>query len=115
MALEAMQRNGHNLGLGVFECEGLYDTPMLVPVHFNEKADWISFNCAGTDRKRSVHGVHFFVDDYIFERTWHDPRRYALLLSEFKAALQPLSQASDRRLLAEHGHYSHSVHLLERS
>lgn len=50
MALEAMQRNGHNLGLGVFECEGLYDTPMLVPVHFNEKADWISFNCAGTDR-----------------------------------------------------------------
>ena len=89
MVLEAMQRNGHNLGLGVFECEGLYDTPMLVPVHFNEKADWISFNCAGTDRKRSVHGVHFFVDDYIFERTWHDPRRYALLLSEFKAAMTP--------------------------
>ena len=65
MALEAMQRNGHNLGLGVFECEGLYDTPKLVPVHFDEKTDWISFNCAGTDRKRSVHGVHFFVDDYI--------------------------------------------------
>ena len=89
MALEAMQRNGHNLGLGVFECEGLYDTPKLAPVHFDEKTDWISFNCAGTDRKRSVHGVHFFVDDYIFERTWHDPRRYALLLSEFKAAMTP--------------------------
>ena len=89
MALEAMQRNGHNLGLGVFECEGLYDTPKLAPVHFDEKTDWISFNCAGTDRRRSVHGVHFFVDDYIFERTWHDPRRYALLLSEFKAAMTP--------------------------
>ena len=89
MALEAMQRNGHNLGLGVFECEGLYDTPKLAPVHFDEKTDWICFNCAGTDRKRSDHGVHFFVDDYIFERTWHDPRRYALLLSEFKAAMTP--------------------------
>lgn len=37
MVLEAMQRNGHNLGLGVFECEGLYDTPKLAPVHFDEK------------------------------------------------------------------------------
>lgn len=132
MALEAMQRNGHNLGLGVFECEGLYDTPKLAPVHFDEKTDWISFNCARTDRRRDVHGVHFFVDDYIFERTWHDPRRYALLLSEFKAAMTPdfspvyrlsqsradlqsLPQASDRCLLAEYGHYGHSVHLLERS
>ena len=65
MALEAMQRNGHNLGLGVFECEGLYDIPKLTPVHFDEKTDWISFNRAGTDRRRSVHGVHFFVDDYM--------------------------------------------------
>ena len=89
MALEAMERNGHNLGLGVFECEGLYDTPKLAPVHLEERLDWIGFNCAATDRKRAGHGVHFFMDDYIFERTWHDPRRYALLLSEFKAVMTP--------------------------
>ena len=89
MALEAMERNGHNLGLGVFDCEGLYDTPKLAPVHLDEKIDWIGFNCAATNRKRNTHGVHFFMDDYNFERTWHDPRRYALLLSEFKAVMTP--------------------------
>lgn len=89
MALEAMERNGHNLGLGVFDCEGLYDTPKLAPVHLDEKIDWIGFNCAAANRKRNTHGVHFFMDDYIFERTWHDPRRYALLLSEFKAVMTP--------------------------
>ena len=66
MALEAMERNGHNLGLGEFDCEGLYDTPKLAPVHLEERLDWIGFNCATTDRRRSYHGVHFFMDDYIF-------------------------------------------------
>ena len=51
MALEAMQRNGHNLGLGVFECEGLYDTPKLA-------------SCADFDTKRKIkrqseNWVHF--------------------------------------------------------
>ncbi len=89
MALEALQRNGHNLGLGAFECVGAFDIPKLAPVHMNERIDWIGFNRAAADRRRDAHGVHFFIDDYIFERTWHDPRRYALLLSEFKAVMTP--------------------------
>ena len=89
MAFEALQRNGHNLGLGAFEPDGAYDAPVLTPVHMDERLNWISFNCANTDKRRSAHGVHFFVDDYLFERTWNDPKRYALLLSEFKAVMTP--------------------------
>lgn len=89
LSLEALRRNGHNLHLGEFECEGQYDTPKLQPIHLAEKLDWISFNCASTTRRRENCGVHFFVDDYIFERTWHDPRRYALLLSDYKAVMTP--------------------------
>ena len=49
----------------------------------------------GGDRKQGIYpyygasGIVDYVDDYIFERTWHAPRRYALLLSEFKAAMTP--------------------------
>lgn len=89
MALEALQRNGHNLGLGAFVCEGPFDTPKLTPVQLDERLDWISFNRAATQKRRNEYGVHFFVDDYLFERTWHDPRRYALLLSEFRAVMTP--------------------------
>ena len=89
LSLEALHRNGHNLGLGDFDCAGRYDTPILTPVHLEDQMEWISFSAVNTDRKRSTHGVHFFLDDYIFERTWHDPRRYALLLSEFKAVMTP--------------------------
>ena len=26
-----------------------------------------------TDSMRARHGVHFFIDDYLFERVWKDP------------------------------------------
>ena len=40
LSLEALRRNGHNLQLGEFECEGQYDTPKLQPIHLAEKLDW---------------------------------------------------------------------------
>lgn len=87
MALEAMQRNGHNLGLGDFASEGLYSIPIIKPVHLTEKLVWIPFNCANTTRNRERYGVHFFIDDYLFQRVWHDPSRYVTLLSGFQAIM----------------------------
>lgn len=37
----------------------------------------------------TAHGVHFFIDDYLFERCWNDSPRYAKLLGEFRAVLSP--------------------------
>lgn len=89
MALEALARNGHNLHIGEFPVEGKYDIPALKPVLLSECINWLPFNCAKTERNRSAHGIHFFVDDYLFERVWKDPARYALLLSEFRAVMTP--------------------------
>lgn len=89
MSLEALSRNGHNLQLGEFECVGPYQIPVIQPVPAAEKVRWISFNSARTDALRGAHGVHFFIDDYLFERCWNDPDRYAKLLSEFRAVLSP--------------------------
>lgn len=91
MSLEAVQRNGHRLELGAFEKAGVYDIPVLYPEHLTETLQWVSFNRALTfpAEKRSRYGVHFFVDDYIFERVWRDPTRYALFLREFAAVMSP--------------------------
>ena len=89
MALEALKRNGHNLHIGEFPMEGKYGIPRLSPVRLPERLDWLPFNCARTDKRRSAHGIHFFVDDYLFERVWNDPARYALLLSDFRAVMTP--------------------------
>ena len=89
MALEALKRNGHNLHIGEFETEGKYGIPRLSPVRLPERLNWLPFNCARTDKRRSAHGIHFFVDDYLFERVWNDPARYALLLSDFRAVMTP--------------------------
>ena len=85
MSLEALKRNGHNLELGEFEVAGQYGIPVLQPVHLNDRIDWIRFNHALKEENRDKYGVHFFIDDYLFERAWHDPSRYALFLRQFKA------------------------------
>lgn len=89
MALEALRRNGHNLELGNFPAEGSYDIPIIKSVSLEDRIPWIPFNCAKTDKLRAAHGVHFFIDDYLFQRAWHDPARYALLLRDFRAVMTP--------------------------
>ena len=89
MALEALKRNGHNLELGLFPLDGPLSIPKLVPAHLNNRIPWIPFNWVMSDQHREAHGVHFFIDDYLFQRTWNDPWRYAHLLSGYQAVMTP--------------------------
>ncbi|MDO5113825.1 MAG: DUF4417 domain-containing protein [Planctomycetia bacterium] len=50
----------------------------------------ISFNQVKSFRKTKTGvGVHFFIDDYQFERTWNRPERYLEILKEFKCVMMP--------------------------
>ena len=89
MALEALKRNGHNLQLGGYETDGPYGIPRLAPATLDGTLSFIPFNCAKTDSMRARHGVHFFIDDYLFERVWKDPVRYAQMLMDFRAVMTP--------------------------
>ena len=89
MSLEALKRNGHNLELGRFELAGEYGIPVLRPVSLPGRLEWIRFNHALRETHRDRYGVHFFIDDYLFQRAWHDPPRYALFLRQFPAVLTP--------------------------
>ena len=89
MSLEALKRNGHNLELGSFELSGEYGIPALRPVQLDSRLTWIRFNHALREPNRERCGVHFFIDDYLFQRAWHDPPRYALFLRSFPAVMTP--------------------------
>ena len=91
MSLEAVQRNGHHLELGEFVSVGEYGIPALRPTHLSTTLPWISFNRTLTfpAASRERYGVNFFLDDYVFERVWRDPTRYAPFLSEFAAVMAP--------------------------
>lgn len=58
---------------------------------FDEKVQFIGFNYAKTCQKqqKTDFGVHFFLDDYQFNRLWNRPDKYIPLLSKFKYVLSP--------------------------
>ena len=50
--------------------------------------DLIGFNEALTS-KNTGSGVHFFIDDYQFERIWREPDRYLTIIKRFDGMLTP--------------------------
>lgn len=51
-------------------------------------SDLIGFNYAKTNKEKNV-GIHFYLDDYQFERIWNDPGEYIDILKEYDCILSP--------------------------
>lgn len=51
-------------------------------------SDLIGFNYAKTNKEKNV-GIHFYLDDYQFERIWNDPDDYIDILSQYDCILSP--------------------------
>lgn len=50
--------------------------------------DLIGFNYAKSSKEKDV-GIHFYVDDYQFERVWNAPEKYIDVLAEYDCILSP--------------------------
>ena len=48
----------------------------------------LRFHCANTAKDFNT-GIHFFTDDYRFERVWNKPEKYTELLKKFECILSP--------------------------
>lgn len=78
----------YNLGLiNASHTGGKFDMPTLEPVDFTPTG-LLPFNYAKTadDHDQTL---HFFVDDYQFERLWSAPGKYLQLIQGFEAVLTP--------------------------
>lgn len=72
-----------------YRAEGFYQLPILKKENYIPK-DIILFNEAMSYRgDRSKVGVHFYLDDYQFERLWSKPYFYIDILRQFDCAFSP--------------------------
>ena len=97
-----------DLGRGTYPGVGLYDIPQLMPVYsLPEIKEWIGFNYVLSDAEPEGKGVHFFVDDYQFERLWRNPEKYVDKLKQYAAVATPdFSPYADMPMVCQlYNHY----------
>lgn len=98
-----------NAEFAIFEGVGKYNIPEIAPVYELPKVErFIEFDyCKRIREGQDKIGVHFFEDDYKFERVWTSPDRYGSMLSKFSYILGPdFSQYTDFPLALQiYNHY----------
>lgn len=87
------ERSYENLNKWQFDGVGEYGIPAIapeIPGYCMGTDNFISFNYAKTCNKdHESKGVHFFIDDYQFERLWKRPDDYIDMLSKFRLVFAP--------------------------
>lgn len=85
------QLNYENAQKAIFDGAGEYDIPQISAVHVKDIAigKWIGFNYAKRYPNPNEVGVHFFLDDYQFNRVWNRPDTYTEMLRKFGAVMTP--------------------------
>ena len=82
-------RNYENVQRACFPGVGLFDTPEVNAEKISLPSQWVEFSAASKEKEPWRTGVHFFIDDYRFERVWQQPERYATMLKRFGAVAGP--------------------------
>lgn len=83
------ERKYENLEKRLFRGVGEFDIPELEPTQLSGACEFIPFNYALSTRNFKNKGIHFFIDDYQFNRLWAYPDRYIGVLSKFKYVMTP--------------------------
>lgn len=84
------ERTGNAYNLSEYDednTEGFYQMPVLQPCNYIPE-DIIGFNYALTSKNKDC-GIHFYIDDYQFERVWTQPQLYLDKLSEYQCIFTP--------------------------
>ena len=77
-----------NLEIVAGSCTGDFDLPMLEGCFAETPRRMLPFNMAkGHPDAEAI--IHFFIDDYQFERVWRSPQRYAMMLKPFHSVCTP--------------------------
>ena len=85
------ERTNKEYNLDLVDHENLSNDFWQMPIIKNDNyipEDLIGFNYAKTSQNKNC-GIHFYVDDYQFERLWNAPEKYIDVLREYKCILTP--------------------------
>lgn len=79
-----------NLQQAKYNGVGKYDIPAIKPLKNTGKiTEWVGFNYVLSDKNPKGKAVHFFLDDYQFERLWNNPEKYVEKLKKYEAVASP--------------------------
>lgn len=87
----SFKRDNFKLSL-VENCElvGDYEFPQIKPTQQTiSKYELVPFNLAKSVEQKHKYYVHFYIDDYQFDRVWHAPEKYLEFLKQFKGVIAP--------------------------
>lgn len=85
------ERTNKEYNLDLVDHENLSNDFWQMPIIKNDNyipEDLIGFNYAKTSQNKNC-GIHFYVDDYQFERLWNAPEKYIDVLREYECILTP--------------------------
>lgn len=85
------ERTSKAYNLDLLDANNLTDNFWQMPIIRNDghiPKDLIGFNYAKTSDNKDA-GIHFYVDDYQFERIWNDPDKYVDILMDYDCILSP--------------------------
>lgn len=83
-------RTNDTYNLGIMDNENVSDFWQM-PIIKNDNfipSKVIGFNYAKTSKEKNV-GIHFYLDDYQFERLWNKPEEYVDILKQYECILSP--------------------------
>ena len=85
------ERTNKAYNLDLIDYTNLTNDFWQMPVIKNDNyipQDLIGFNYAKSSKNKNC-GIHFYVDDYQFERIWNYPEKYTEILAEYDCILSP--------------------------
>lgn len=82
-------RSYENMERRIFDGVGDYGIPKINPVDYVGGCEFVGFNYAKSCKAPGDKGVHFFLDDYQFNRLWTNIDRYIPMLSRFRYVMSP--------------------------
>ena len=85
------ERTNKAYNLDIVNYESLTNDFWQMPIIRNNgfiPDDLIGFNYAKTSKNKKA-GIHFYIDDYQFERLWNYPEKYIDILSKYDCILSP--------------------------
>ena len=83
-------RTNDTYNLGIMDHENVSNFWQMPIIENNNyiPSNLIGFNYAKTSKEKNV-GIHFYLDDYQFERLWNKPEDYIEILQQYECTLSP--------------------------
>lgn len=85
------ERTNNSYNLNLVDIENSSNDFWQMPIVQNDNfipQDLLGFNYAKTSKNKNC-GIHFYIDDYQFERIWNKPQDYIDILEEYECILTP--------------------------